>query len=100
MKILLSAMLCAAAVALAVTSLRYHQNAKTHHADRAAKKWLLPSAATASGTVARPDTPPLAPTVNPNWIINAHGECCEGNSAAQGQSTYVLLAVLIHGNKI
>ena len=44
--------------------------------------------------------PPPAPPRSPNWTINYHGECCEGNLAAAGNNTFVLLPVLIQGNKI
>lgn len=100
MKTLLSTILFAAAMLLVSTSLRHDQNAAFRYADSATKKWLLPRAATASPTMAQPDNGPLAPTVSPDWTINSHGECCEGNLAAQGPSTYVLLPVLINGNKI
>jgi hypothetical protein len=39
-------------------------------------------------------------TPSAHWIINGHGQCCEGNLAAQGQSTYVLLPILVTGNQI
>jgi hypothetical protein len=38
--------------------------------------------------------------VSPNWTIKHFGECCEGNLAAEGPSTYLLLPVLVNGNKI
>jgi hypothetical protein len=38
--------------------------------------------------------------VNPNWITNYHQECCEGNLAAHGPNTYVLLPELVSGNDI
>jgi len=38
--------------------------------------------------------------VNARWNIAYHGECCEGNLAAAGPNTYVLLPVLVNGNKI
>src|SRR5437867_3921247 len=41
-----------------------------------------------------------AATPSPNWKINHHGTCCEGNLATQGQSVYVLLPILDTGNKI
>jgi hypothetical protein len=44
--------------------------------------------------------PPPPPPLSNNWVINYHGTCCEGNLAASGGSTYVLLPVLIQGNKI
>lgn len=37
---------------------------------------------------------------NARWNIAYHGECCEGNLAAAGANTYVLLPVLVQGNKI
>src|SRR5437016_12133440 len=33
-------------------------------------------------------------TASPNWIIRSHGECCEGNLAAAGPNTFVLLPVI------
>ena len=41
-----------------------------------------------------------AATSSPNWKINHHGTCCEGNLATEGRSVYVLLPVLDLGNKI
>jgi hypothetical protein len=37
---------------------------------------------------------------NPNWVTNYHQECCEGNLAAAGSNTYVLLPELESGNDI
>ncbi len=50
--------------------------------------------------VAADAPPPPPPPVSPNWTINYHGTCCEGNLAASGKSTYMLLPVLVNGNKI
>ncbi len=44
--------------------------------------------------------PPPAPPRSTNWKINYHGECCEGNLSAAGNNTFVLLPVLVTGNKI
>jgi hypothetical protein len=44
--------------------------------------------------------PPPPPPLSHNWTINYHGECCEGNLSASGPNTYVLLPVLVQGNKI
>src|SRR4051812_6806214 len=43
---------------------------------------------------------PAPPPLSPNWTINHHGECCEGNLAASGNNTYMLLPVLVQGNRI
>jgi len=52
-------------------------------------------------TVAGGPTPtPVPLTKSKNWTINYHGECCEGNLAAAGENTYLLLPVLVQGNKI
>jgi hypothetical protein len=45
-------------------------------------------------------SPPPPPPRSPNWTINYHGECCEGNLSAAGNNTFVLLPVLVQGNKI
>jgi hypothetical protein len=45
-------------------------------------------------------SPPPPPPLSKNWKINYHGECCEGNLAAAGGNTFVLLPVLVTGNKI
>src|SRR5438034_54644 len=42
----------------------------------------------------------VAATPSPNWKINYHGTCCEGNLATQGRSVYVPLPILDTGNKI
>lgn len=59
---------------------------------------LLPDAGTPAAvhSMAKADTAPGAG----RWSIQYHGTCCEGNIAAQGASTYVLLPVLVNGNKI
>src|SRR5437868_925993 len=44
--------------------------------------------------------PSPAPPRSTNWTINYHGECCEGNLAAAGNNTFVLLPVLLNGNRI
>ena len=44
--------------------------------------------------------PSVLPPVSTHWTIKHHGECCEGNLAAEGGSTYLLLPVLVMGNKI
>jgi len=44
--------------------------------------------------------PPPAPPRSTNWKINYHGECCEGNLSAAGNNTFVLLPVLLTGNRI
>ncbi|MFL6596043.1 MAG: dockerin type I domain-containing protein [Chthoniobacterales bacterium] len=43
---------------------------------------------------------PTPPPKSTAWTINYHGQCCEGNLATSGDNTYVLLPVLIQGNKI
>lgn len=42
----------------------------------------------------------LAVHTSPNWSTVLHGECCEGNLAAAGSATYVLLPELTTGNDI
>lgn len=59
-------------------------------------RYLFPRANPPSQTAA----PSSSDSVSPDWIINAHGQCCEGNLAAQGPSTYVLLPILLTGNEI
>jgi len=102
MKIFFAGILCAAVAALLAVSLQNHEGANALQASHPAQKWLLPRSAAAQAAV--PTTavsqPLAAPTVSPNWIINSHGECCEGNLAAQGPSTYLLLPILITGNEI
>lgn len=44
--------------------------------------------------------PPPPPPLSPDWTINHHGTCCEGNLAAAGDNTFMLLPVLVNGNKI
>ncbi len=44
--------------------------------------------------------PPPPPPKSDNWSIVYHGTCCEGNLSAAGDNTYVLLPVLVTGNKI
>lgn len=46
------------------------------------------------------DPPPPTPPLSPNWNIVYHGTCCEGNLGATGRDTFVLLPVLVNGNKI
>jgi hypothetical protein len=72
------------------------------HSDRAwNRRFLLPHAgvgAPAKEASAVAATP--APTVSPHWTIKHFGQCCEGNLAAQGNSTWVLLPILLTGNQI
>jgi hypothetical protein len=44
--------------------------------------------------------PPSPPPISPDWTIVYHGTCCEGNLAAQGADTFVLLPELATGNDI
>lgn len=47
------------------------------------------------------EVPPLpAPPKSSDWSIVYHGTCCEGNLAASGDTSYVLLPVLLTGNEI
>src|SRR4051794_1975293 len=45
-------------------------------------------------------SPPPPPPRSKNWKITYHGECCEGNLSAAGDNTFVLLPVLLTGNRI
>jgi hypothetical protein len=65
------------------------------------RHFLLPRA-TAPGTAKTVVNKSSAglPAVSTHWIIRPHGTCCEGNLSAQGPSTYILLPVLVNGNKI
>ena len=54
---------------------------------------------TATVVPAGPPPPPAA-VLSTNWTKNYHGECCEGNLSAAGNNTFVLLPVLLTGNRI
>ncbi|MGI9087732.1 MAG: WD40/YVTN/BNR-like repeat-containing protein [Chthoniobacterales bacterium] len=56
--------------------------------------------ASVATTAGGPTPTPVPVTKSKNWTINYHGECCEGNLAAAGENTYLLLPVLVQGNKI
>jgi hypothetical protein len=43
---------------------------------------------------------PTPPPRSTDWTIKYHGTCCEGNLAAAGDNAFVLLPVLVTGNKI
>ena len=43
---------------------------------------------------------PTPPPKSTEWTITYHGECCEGNMATNGTNDYLLLPVLVQGNKI
>ena len=43
---------------------------------------------------------PTPPPLSPDWTIAYHGTCCEGNLGTTGGDTFVLLPVLVTGNKI
>ena len=47
-----------------------------------------------------PTPTPTPPPKSPDWTIKYHGQCCEGNLAAAGNNTFVLLPVLVQGNII
>src|SRR5437762_3098491 len=105
MKIVFAGIFCAAAAVLlaaafVTTALQHVEDANKLHPNHVAQKWLLPRSAAVPVTAETAVTAPLLTPVSPNWTINSHGECCEGNLAAQGPSTYLLLPVLINGNKI
>jgi hypothetical protein len=53
----------------------------------------------ATATVISITTPPPPPR-STHWNIVYHGTCCEGNLAASGSTTYVLLPELTTGNDI
>jgi len=64
------------------------------------RHFLLPRAVptvSAETSAARAPLSPLSPSP---WTIVHHGQCCEGNLAAQGSSVYVLLPILVTGNQI
>ena len=44
--------------------------------------------------------PPPPPPLSTDWNIVYHGTCCEGNLGTTGGDTFVLLPVLVTGNKI
>jgi hypothetical protein len=107
MKIFFAGIFCAAAATLlaaafVITSLQHVEDANKLHPNHVAQKWLLPRSAAAQAAVTTTvgSQPLAAPTVSPNWTIKHHGTCCEGNLAAQGPSTYVLLPILVNGNII
>ena len=61
---------------------------------------LLPRPAQEQNTAPSSESVAAAATPSPNWKINYHGTCCEGNLATEGRSVYVLLPILDTGNKI
>jgi hypothetical protein len=97
----LASLVCALAaltcLALAVTRLH-------HGAETVAKKhrFLLPAPRSQSSAQNHAPTAiaVAAPTPSTHWATHNHGQCCEGNLAAQGNSTYVLLPILVTGNQI
>src|SRR3954469_16484472 len=60
-------------------------------------RFLLPEIEKDGGLKAAAE-PGASPSTH--WIIRHHGECCEGNLAAEGPSTFLLLPILITGNQI
>lgn len=61
--------------------------------------FLLPEAS-AGGAASDVQQNAAQNPVNPNWVTNYHQECCEGNLAAYGPNTYLLLPELVSGNDI
>lgn len=59
---------------------------------------VVGSAYTGSASFVSQDGAP--PATSPKWNVVTHGECCEGNLAAFGSTTYVLLPELLTGNDI
>lgn len=51
---------------------------------------------TSAGAGPTPTPPPLST----DWTIVHHGTCCEGNLGTTGPDTFMLLPVLVNGNKI
>ena len=98
MKKIFAALLGTAAITLLALSLRSTEEPTVVEVSGTAPKLLLPH-----DRVASPDSvtsPDAVAAVHPNWIVRHHGECCEGNLAAQGNSTYLLLPILLTGNQI
>ena len=62
------------------------------------REFLLPRAVTDPAPNAPESTTGVA--ASPNWTIKHHATCCEGNLATFGSSSYLLLPVLVNGNKI
>lgn len=63
--------------------------------------FLVAAGSTYDGTATLESVDPAdLPKLSKRWDITYHGECCEGNLAAEGDATYVLLPVLLNGNKI
>src|SRR5438309_3538052 len=100
MKTFFAGLLTAAAALLLAGSLP-HKTAVSKAAIENGPKWLLPrEAGAAPSTAAATPNDSALPALSSHWIIKHHGQCCEGNLAAQGPSTYVLLPILINGNQI
>ena len=79
--------------------------AKSHHIDQPVKnkhRFLLPAQRAEITAQSKPSSAiaVAAPTPSTHWTTHNHGQCCEGNLAAQGNSTYVLLPILVTGNQI
>jgi BNR-Asp box repeat len=101
MKTLFVGLLTAAAALLLASSLRHYETAVSKTAIENDPKWLLPREVSAApSTAAAVANDSALPAPSSHWIINYHGQCCEGNLAAQGPSTYVLLPILVTGNQI
>ena len=71
-----------------------HASPKIHRSS--SLRLLMPRESETLSSARPADLPP----VSTHWTIKHHGECCEGNLAAEGPSTYLLLPVLVMGNKI
>jgi hypothetical protein len=100
MKSLFAGLLIAAAALLLAGSLRHHSQVISPQANQSGPKWLLPHEVTAASNATSVPNDPLLPAPSSHWNIRHHGQCCEGNLAAQGPSTYVLLPILLTGNQI
>ncbi len=63
--------------------------------------FLVPPGATYRGSATFDDSvQPQKDEPFPQWEVTTHGECCEGNLASSGDTTYVLLPILLNGNDI
>src|SRR4051812_19917928 len=67
--------------------------------ERKAPRFLLPEREKDGGLKSASELSGL-PTPSNHWIIRHHGQCCEGNVAAEGQSSFLLLPILLTGNQI
>jgi hypothetical protein len=87
-----------AACALILLAILCTSAALLVHKPAPQREFLLPRAS--ANHASSVEAPTALPSPSTHWTIKHHGQCCEGNLAAEGPSAFLLLPILVTGNQI